>query len=143
MRRPIRLIRPVAGRHRGGRRPDQDRRRLPLPPKDRLAAELLAPCADDVIALLGAEFPDRGAFLDALVAFTVRHRTVLRLVMEDVGGADDAPPGSPGEAIRTFRDELFARPVGPEPDAAARVRGWAVLGALQWAVVHTTDLPEE
>ncbi|GAA2320855.1 hypothetical protein GCM10010149_87250 [Nonomuraea roseoviolacea subsp. roseoviolacea] len=112
-------------------------------PKDRLAAELLAPCADDVIALLGAEFPDREAFLEALVAFTVRHRTVLRLVMEDVGGADDAPPGSPGEAIRTFRDELFARLVSPEPDAVERVRGWAVLGALQWGVVHTTDLPED
>ncbi|NUW36760.1 TetR family transcriptional regulator [Nonomuraea sp. SMC257] len=112
-------------------------------PKDRLAAELLAPCADDMITLLGAEFADRDALLEALVAFVVRHRTVLRLIMEDVGGADDAPPGSTGEAIRTFRDELLARLVGPEPDAVAQVRGWAVLGALQWAVVHTTDLPEE
>ncbi|MEV0147623.1 MULTISPECIES: TetR family transcriptional regulator [unclassified Nonomuraea] len=112
-------------------------------PKDRLAAELLAPCADDMLTLLGAEFAGREEFLEALVGFVVRHRTVLRLIMEDVGGADDAPPGSPGEAIRTFRDELFGRLVGPEPDAGARLRGWAVLGALQWGVVHTTDLPEE
>ncbi|MET7466689.1 TetR family transcriptional regulator [Nonomuraea sp. NPDC005501] len=112
-------------------------------PKDRLAAELLAPCADDMLTLLGAEFSGREAFLEALVGFVVRHRAVLRLIMEDVGGADDAPPGSPGEAIRTFRDELFARLVGPEPDAGSRLRGWAVLGALQWGVVHTTDLPEE
>ncbi|MFI6790151.1 TetR/AcrR family transcriptional regulator [Nonomuraea sp. NPDC050383] len=112
-------------------------------PKDRLAAELLAPCADDMLTLLGAEFSGREAFLEALVGFVVRHRAVLRLIMEDVGGADDAPPGSPGEAIRTFRDELFARLVGPEPDAGSRLRGWAVLGALQWGVVHTTDLPED
>ncbi|GAA2389612.1 TetR/AcrR family transcriptional regulator [Nonomuraea africana] len=112
-------------------------------PKDRLAAELLAPCADDMLDLLGAEFADRAAFVTALVDFTVRHRAVIRLVMEDLGGADDAPPGSPGEAIRTFRDEIFAKLVGAEPTAEARLRGWAVLGALQWGVVQTLDLPED
>ncbi|MFC7716129.1 TetR/AcrR family transcriptional regulator [Nonomuraea recticatena] len=59
-------------------------------PKDRLAAELIAPCADDMLDLLGAQFPDRAAFVTALVEFTVRHRAVTRLVMEDLGGADEA-----------------------------------------------------
>ncbi|MEU8248681.1 TetR family transcriptional regulator [Nonomuraea sp. NPDC048916] len=112
-------------------------------PKDRLASELLAPAADDMLTLLGTEFGDRGAFLGALVSFVVRHRAVIRLVMEDINGADDAPPGSPGEAIRTFRDEIFVRLVGPDPDAESRLRGWAVLGALQWGVVQTMDLPPE
>jgi AcrR family transcriptional regulator len=113
-------------------------------PKDRLAAELLAPCADDMLTLLGTEFGgDRRAFVEALTAFVVRHRAVIRLVMEDLGGADDAPPGSPGEAFRTFRDELFAKLTGPDPDDEARLRGWAVLGALQWGVVQTMDLPAE
>ncbi|MFE3453082.1 TetR/AcrR family transcriptional regulator [Nonomuraea sp. NPDC059194] len=112
-------------------------------PKDKLAAELIAPCADEMLDLLGADFPDRRAFVTALVAFTVRHRAVIRLVMEDLGGADDAPPGSPGEAIRTFRDEIFAKLAGPDPSPDTRLRGWAVLGALQWGVVQTMDLPEE
>ncbi|NRQ40632.1 helix-turn-helix transcriptional regulator [Nonomuraea sp. NN258] len=113
-------------------------------PKDRLAAELIAPAADDMLDLLGADFDgDRQAFVAALVAFVVRHRAVLRLVMEDIGGADNAPPGSPGEAIRTFRDEIFARLAGPSPGPEARLGGWALLGALQWGVVQTMDLPQE
>ncbi|MEU6999064.1 helix-turn-helix domain-containing protein [Nonomuraea sp. NPDC046570] len=110
-------------------------------PKDRLAAELLAPAADDMLALLGGDFPDRRAFVTALVAFVVRHRTVTRLVMEDVVGPDDPAPGSPGEAIRSFRDEIFARFSGPGD--TDRVRAWAVMGALQWGVVQTMDLPED
>ncbi|WP_336211432.1 TetR/AcrR family transcriptional regulator [Nonomuraea sp. LPB2021202275-12-8] len=113
-------------------------------PKDRLAAELLAPAADDMLTLLGADFGgDRRATVEALVGFVVRHRAVLRLLMEDIGRADDAPPGSTGEAIRTFRDEVLAKLIGPDPDDEARIRGWAVLGALQWGVVHTMDLPPE
>lgn len=112
-------------------------------PKDKLAAELIAPAADDMIALLGTDFADRRAFVTALVDFMVRHRAVMRLFMEDLGTADAAPPGSPGEAVRTFRDEIYLKLVGPAPDPKARVRGWAVLGALQSAVVHTMDLPQE
>ncbi|WP_084959048.1 TetR/AcrR family transcriptional regulator [Thermoactinospora rubra] len=112
-------------------------------PKDRLAAELIAPAADDMLALLGAEFPDCRAFAEALVAFTVKHRTVIRLMMEDIGRLDEAPPGSVGEAVMTFRDAIYERLTGPDPDAAARVRGWAVLGAVEWGVVQTMDLPEE
>ncbi|MFI6294037.1 TetR/AcrR family transcriptional regulator [Nonomuraea sp. NPDC050790] len=108
-------------------------------PKDRLAAELLAPAADDVFALLGG----RDDFVPALVDCVVRHRAVIRLLMEDLGTADDAPPGTPGEAIRTFRDAIYERLVGPDPSEQDRIRGWAVLGALQWGVVHTMDLPEE
>ena len=110
-------------------------------PKDRLAAELLAPAADDMLDLLGGDYPDRRAFVTALVAFVVRHRTVTRLVMEDVVGPDDPPPGSPGEAIRSFRDEIFAQFTGPaETD---RLRAWAMMGALQWGVAQTMDLPED
>lgn len=112
-------------------------------PKDRLAAELIAPAADDIFALLGTEYPSRAALVEGLIAFVVRHRAVLRLLMEDLGGADEAPPGSPGEAIRTFRDVIHAKLVGPEPSEETRVRGWALLGALQWGVVHTMDLPPE
>lgn len=113
-------------------------------PKDTLAAELIAPAADDVFALIGTDFgADRRAFVEALVSFLVRHRTVIRLMMEDLGTADDAPPGTPGEAIRTFRDEIHAKLIGPSPDAEARIRGWAVLGALQSGVVHSMDVPEE
>ncbi|MEV0352624.1 TetR/AcrR family transcriptional regulator [Nonomuraea sp. NPDC050022] len=113
-------------------------------PKDRLAAELTAPAGDDVLVLLDTDFAgDRQAFVEALATFVVRHRTVIRLLMEDIVGADDALPGSRGEAIRPFRDEIFARLAGPDPDAGARIRGWAVIGALQWGVVQTMDLPEE
>ncbi|GII78195.1 hypothetical protein Sru01_31770 [Sphaerisporangium rufum] len=111
-------------------------------PKDRLAAELLAPAADDLLALLGRD-PGAGPrrFVEPLTVFVVRHREVIRLLMDDIGGADAAPPGSRGETIRAFRDEIYARLAGPEPDAAARVRAWAVMGALQLAVVQTMDLP--
>ncbi|MFI7444131.1 TetR/AcrR family transcriptional regulator [Nonomuraea indica] len=112
-------------------------------PKDRLAAELIAPAAEDMLTLLGTDFADRPAVVEALVGFTVRHRAVMRLVMDDISGADHAPPGSTGEAIRTFRDEMFAKLAGPDPDAATRLRSWAVLGALQGAIVQTMDLPEE
>ncbi|MFI6389327.1 TetR/AcrR family transcriptional regulator [Nonomuraea sp. NPDC050547] len=108
-------------------------------PKDRLAAELLAPAADDVFALLGT----RDDFVPALVDCVVRNRAVIRLLMEDFGTADSAPPGTPGEAIRTFRDAIHERLVGPNPSERDRIRGWAVLGALQWGVVHTMDLPED
>ncbi|MDF2704547.1 MAG: putative transcriptional regulator, TetR family [Nonomuraea muscovyensis] len=112
-------------------------------PKDKLAAELIAPAAEDMLALLGSDPAGRPAFVEALVGFTVRHRAVMRLLMEDISGADHAPPGSPGEAIRTFRNELFAKLAGPDPDAETRLRSWAVLGALQGAIVQTMDLPEK
>lgn len=108
-------------------------------PKDRLAAELIAPAGDDILALLGTDFRDTSAFIRALVDFSVRHRAVLRLLMEDIGAMDSAPPGSTGELLREFRDEL----IGDAPDAEARVRAWAVLGAIQTAVLKTVDLPEE
>ena len=113
-------------------------------PKDRLAAELLAPAAEDLLTLLGTDFAgDRRATVEALVTFMVRHRAVNRLLMEDIGSADNAPPGSPGEAIRAFRDELLAKLTGPDPDDETRLRGWAVLGALQWGTAQTMNLPEE
>ncbi|WP_219460625.1 TetR/AcrR family transcriptional regulator [Nonomuraea rhizosphaerae] len=113
-------------------------------PKDRLAAELTAPAADDMLALLAVDFAgDARAFAVELVDFAVRHRTVIRLLMEEIVGADEAPQGSPGEVIRTFRDEIFDRLAGPEPGDEARVRAWAVLGAVQWGVVQTMGLPQE
>ncbi|GIH80713.1 TetR family transcriptional regulator [Planobispora longispora] len=112
-------------------------------PKDRLAAELIAPAANDIIALIETEFGDERAFLEALVTFVIRHRAIIRLIMEEIGGADDAPPGSPGEAIRAFRDCIYVRLAGPDPDPAGRVRAWAVVGSLQYAAVKTIDLPEE
>ena len=63
-------------------------------PKDRLAAELIAPAGDDMLALLGTDFRGTAAFSRALVEFAVRHRTVIRLLMEDIGAMDCAPPGS-------------------------------------------------
>lgn len=113
-------------------------------PKDRLAAELIAPAGDDILTLLGTDFgDDRAAFIEALVDFSVRHRTVLRLMMEDIGAMDCAPPGSTGELLREFRDELLRRIAGDSPGDEARVRAWAVLGAIQSAVLKTVDLPEE
>jgi AcrR family transcriptional regulator len=113
-------------------------------PKDRLAAELIAPAADDLIALLGTDHgPDPRRFIEPLTDFVVRHRAVIGLLTQDIGGADDAPPGSPGETIRAFRDEIYARLAGPSPGDAARIRAWAVMGSLQFAVVKTMDLPEE
>ncbi|WP_248960396.1 TetR/AcrR family transcriptional regulator [Sphaerisporangium perillae] len=113
-------------------------------PKNRLAAELIAPAADDVLALLGGEYGgDPRRFIEPLTDFLVRHRAVIRLLMEDIGTADEAPPGSRGETIRAFRDEMHSRLAGPAPDDAARLRAWAVMGALQVAVVRTMDLPPE
>jgi AcrR family transcriptional regulator len=111
-------------------------------PKDRLATELIAPAGQDIVALIEDEFDDDRAFVDALVTFTVRHRAIIRLIMEDISGADDAPPGSPGEAIRVFRDAIYRRLAGPDPDSARRIWAWAVLGSLQ-SVVKTIDLPQE
>lgn len=113
-------------------------------PKDKLAAELVAPAADDLIALLDGDFGgDPRDFIRPLTDFVVRHRAIIGLLMEDIGGADDAPPGSPGEAIRAFRDEIHARVAGPSPSDAERVRSWAILGCMQCAVVKTMDLPQE
>ncbi|WP_326636941.1 TetR/AcrR family transcriptional regulator [Streptosporangium sp. NBC_01755] len=112
-------------------------------PKDRLATELIAPAAEDVIALFEGDFDSERAFVEALVTFVVRHRAIIRLIMEDISGADNAPPGSPGEIIRAFRDEIYHRLAGPDPDPARRVRAWALLGSLQYAVVKTIDLPQE
>ncbi|MFF5206508.1 TetR/AcrR family transcriptional regulator [Streptosporangium sp. NPDC000396] len=112
-------------------------------PKDRLATELIAPAAEDVVALLETGFGSERQFVEALTAFVVRHRAIIRLIMEDISCADDAPPGSPGEVIRAFRDEIYNRLAGPDPDPARRVRVWAFMGSLQCAVVKTIDLPEE
>ncbi|MBX6385371.1 MAG: TetR family transcriptional regulator [Microbispora sp.] len=112
-------------------------------PKDRLAAEIIAPAADDLLTLLGTEFPGHREFLRAFTAFAVRHRAVIRLLIEDIGGADSAPPGSPGEAIREFGNELFIRLAGPDPSPGTRVRAWAALGAVQSGVVKTMDLPAD
>ncbi|MGV9779671.1 TetR/AcrR family transcriptional regulator [Streptosporangium sp. NPDC003464] len=112
-------------------------------PKDRLATELLAPAAEDIVALLETDLGGERQFVEALVTFVVRHRAIIRLIMEDISGADDAPPGSPGEAIRAFRDAIYTRLAPADPDPAGRVRAWALLGALQCVVVKTIDLPEE
>jgi AcrR family transcriptional regulator len=113
-------------------------------PKDRIAAELIAPAGDDILALLGTDFGgDRAAFIEALADFCVRHRAVLRLMMEDIGAMDSAPPGSTGELLREFRDELMRRLAGDDPGPEDRVRAWAVFGAIQAAVLRTIDLPEE
>ncbi|TDC01186.1 TetR/AcrR family transcriptional regulator [Nonomuraea longispora] len=115
-------------------------------PKDRLAAELLSPAADDMLALLGAGHESRDDFVDALVGFAVRYRSVIRLFMEDLAGDDSVSPVSPGSeraVIRTFRDEIFAKLVGDDPGPETRLKGWALLGALQWGTVKTMDLPEE
>ncbi|MFC4584474.1 TetR/AcrR family transcriptional regulator [Sphaerisporangium corydalis] len=113
-------------------------------PKDKLAAELIAPAADDLIRLLGGDFgTGTRVFVEPLADFMVRHRAVIGLLMDDIGGADSAPPGSPGETIRAFRDEIHAKLAGPAPSDEDRIRAWAVMGALQLAVVKTMALPQE
>ncbi|MEV4176707.1 MULTISPECIES: helix-turn-helix domain-containing protein [unclassified Nonomuraea] len=113
-------------------------------PKDRLAAELLSPAAGDMLALLDTSYASRGEFVEALVGFAVRYRSVIRLFMEDLA-ADDAAttPGSERDTVRTFRDEIYAKLVGDDPGPEARLKSWALLGALQWGAVRTMDLPEE
>ncbi|MFC4013523.1 TetR/AcrR family transcriptional regulator [Nonomuraea purpurea] len=113
-------------------------------PKDRLAAELLSPAAGDMCALLDTDYADRAAFVEALVGFAVRYRSVIRLFMEDLAAADDTTaPGTERATVGTFRDEIYAKLVGPDPDPETRLKSWALLGALQWGAVKTTDLPEE
>ncbi|TMR95689.1 TetR/AcrR family transcriptional regulator [Nonomuraea basaltis] len=115
-------------------------------PKDRLASELLSPAAGDMLVLLGTRYASRQEFMEALVEFAVGYRSVIRLFMEDLAGDDAVSPVSPDSeaaAIRTFRDGIFAKLAGEDPDAETRVRCWALLGALQWGVVKTMELPEE
>jgi AcrR family transcriptional regulator len=112
-------------------------------PKDRLAAELIAPAADDLFDFLGTEFNGFVPCLEGLVTFCLRHRAVVRLMMEDIGRIDEAPPGSTGEAVRTFRDEIYAKLVGPDPSDFDRIRGWAALGSLEYTMAQTKDLPAE
>ncbi|MFI6513110.1 TetR/AcrR family transcriptional regulator [Streptosporangium sp. NPDC050855] len=112
-------------------------------PKDRLATELISPASEDIVGLLEGDFDDDRAFVEALVTFIVRHRAIIRLIMEDINTADDAPPGSPGEALRAFRDRIYRRLAGSDPGPERRVRAWALLGSLQYAVVKTIDLSEE
>ncbi|NUP76825.1 MAG: TetR/AcrR family transcriptional regulator [Nonomuraea sp.] len=111
-------------------------------PKDRLAAELLSPAASEMLTLLDTSYADRKAFIEALVAFAVRHRAVIRLFMEDLA-ADDTTPGSERAVVGTFRDEIFAKLAGDDPGPEDRIRCWTLLGALQWGVVKTMDLPED
>ncbi|MBB2912341.1 AcrR family transcriptional regulator [Streptosporangium becharense] len=112
-------------------------------PKDRLATELIAPAAEDVVALLEGEHDDGRAFVEALVTFVVRNRMIIRLIMEDIDAADEAPPGSVGETIRAIRDEIYRRVAGPDPDPVRRVRACALLGSLHFSVLKTIDLPQE
>jgi AcrR family transcriptional regulator len=112
-------------------------------PKDRLAAELLSPSGDDMLRLLGTEYAGREEFVEALVDFSVRYRTVIRLFMEDLSADDSVSPGSERETVRTFRDEIHAKLMGDDPGPEARVKSWALLGALLWGVVKTMDLPED
>ncbi|MBF8194218.1 TetR/AcrR family transcriptional regulator [Nonomuraea sp. K274] len=112
-------------------------------PKDRLAAELLSPAAGDMLALLDADYASRQDFVAALAGFAVRYRSVIRLFMEDLAADDVVSPDSERAAIRTFRDEIFAKLAGADPAPETRIRCWALLGALQWGVVKTMDLPEE
>ncbi|MGP3957030.1 TetR/AcrR family transcriptional regulator [Nonomuraea sp. 3N208] len=112
-------------------------------PKDRLAAELLSPAADDMLQLLGTDHANRADFVEALVSFAVRYRSVIRLFMEDLSADDSVSPGSKRETVRTFRDEIHAKLVGDDPGPDVRLKSWALLGALLWGVVKTMDLPEE
>jgi AcrR family transcriptional regulator len=112
-------------------------------PKDRLASELLSPAADEMLTLLATEHPGRRAFVQALVDFAVRHRAVIRLFMEDLAADDTASSGPERAVVGTFRDEIFAKLAGEDAGPDARIRSWALLGALQWGVVKTMDLPEE
>jgi AcrR family transcriptional regulator len=112
-------------------------------PKDRLASELLSPAADDMLTLLGTDYATREDFVEALVAFAVRYRSVIRLFMEDLAADDSVPQGAERETIRTFRDEIYAKLAGDDPGPETRLKSWALLGALQWGAVKTMDLPEE
>ncbi|MGP3919489.1 TetR/AcrR family transcriptional regulator [Nonomuraea sp. 10N515B] len=112
-------------------------------PKDRLAAELLSPAADDMLQLLGADHATRDDFVEALVSFAVRYRSVIRLFMEDLSADDSVSPGSKRDTVRTFRDEIHAKLVGDDPGPDVRLKSWALLGALLWGVVKTMDLPED
>ncbi|SEF56037.1 DNA-binding transcriptional regulator, AcrR family [Nonomuraea solani] len=113
-------------------------------PKDRLAAELLSPSAGDMLALLGTTYATRQEFVEALVGFAVRYRSVIRLFMEDLAADDSSgEPGSEREKVRTFRDEIYAKLVGDDPTPETRLKSWALLGALQWGAVKTMDLPED
>ncbi|GAA0945269.1 TetR/AcrR family transcriptional regulator [Nonomuraea longicatena] len=112
-------------------------------PKGKLAAELIAPAADDILRMLSTSYDTREALVEAMVTAAVRHRAVIRLLMDDLGSAEQAPPGTPGELIGHFRAEILARLTGPDPDERATVRGWALLGAVHWGVVHTMELPED
>ncbi|MFC5831047.1 TetR/AcrR family transcriptional regulator [Nonomuraea insulae] len=113
-------------------------------PKDRLATELLSPAAGDMLALLDTSYPSREAFVETLVEFAVRYRSVIRLFMEDLA-ADEATtaPGSERDQVGTFRDEIYAKLAGDDPAPETRLKSWALLGALQWGAVKTMDLPEE
>ncbi|MFC4115973.1 TetR/AcrR family transcriptional regulator [Nonomuraea zeae] len=112
-------------------------------PKDRLASELLSPAAGDMLVLLGTDHATRADFVEALVAFAVRYRSVIRLFMEDLAADDSVPQDAERVTIRTFRDEIFAKLAGDDPGPELRLRSWALLGALQWGAVKTMDLPEE
>jgi AcrR family transcriptional regulator len=112
-------------------------------PKDRLAAELLSPAADDMLQLLGADHATRDDVVEALVSFAVRYRSVIRLFMEDLSADDSVSPGSKRDTVRTFRDEIHAKLVGDDPGPDVRLKSWALLGALLWGVVKTMDLPED
>jgi AcrR family transcriptional regulator len=112
-------------------------------PKDRLAAELLAPSADDMIQLLGADHASREELVEALIDFSVRYRSVVRLFMEDLSADDSGSPDSERETVRTFRDKIHAKLAGTDPSPETTVKSWAFLGALMWGVVKTADLPED
>lgn len=92
-------------------------------PKGRIAAELIAPAADDMLALLGTDFGgDRRAFAEALVGFSTRHRTVIRLMIEDVGLADDARPAPSARSSApsaTSSTPGSRAPIRPPPSAYA------------------------
>lgn len=109
--------------------------------KDDLLAELVAPLLADLRALLppggvATSSAARRQLLAAYADLVLTHAELIRLLYEDPSVRRHPALAA---APDTYRDLVGALSGSPEPDAVARVRARAALGAVQTALVRAQD----
>ena len=105
-------------------------------PRERLIAELLKGPREGMARLM-AGTATGADFARAYVEFVVSQRDYLGLIFLDPSLVRHPIFGPP---LRSAREGVVTRLTAGDASDVARVRGWAVMGAINIAVLQTTDV---
>ncbi len=108
-------------------------------PRERLIAELLRGPREGMATLM-AGTATGADFARAYVQFVVSQRDYLGLVFLDPSLVRHPIFGPP---LRSAREGVVTRLSAGDTSDAARVRGWALMGAINIAILQTTDVDSE